>query len=44
MPKSVVKAIDDYHHEHRFKKRGDAIEQLITLGLRTAPFRSKNLT
>jgi len=42
--KALVKRIDDYHHDNRFKSRSHAVEQLIEFGLLYAAQRNKNLT
>jgi hypothetical protein len=44
LPKELVKAIDDYHYENRFRNRSAAIRQLIEHGLKVVPFRGKSLT
>jgi hypothetical protein len=44
LPKELVKAIDDYHHEHRFRNRSAAVRHLIERGIAVVPFRGKNLT
>jgi Arc/MetJ-type ribon-helix-helix transcriptional regulator len=41
---SMLRAIDRLFHERPFPNRSAAARELIRLGLRTQPYRSKSLT
>ena len=41
LPKELVKAIDDYHHDNRFRNRSVAMKQLLERGLRAAAWEAK---
>ena len=41
-PPELIKAIDDYHHDNRYKTRSAAVRQLIEYGLEYA--RNKRMT
>ena len=36
LPLALIRAVDDYHHDNRFRSRSAAVRQLIEYGLEYA--------